>query len=151
MGHERERNAVAAAHCLKVESKENGDGLASFILGLLYESGIGVDKDPIKAKFYYEQATNQGNSYGFTKIGWQYFDGYDIEKNYSKSVKYLQKGMNAGNPFSAGLLGYCYETGQGVEENKKKAFELYHKLVRKFSDFIVLFNSLNLKNNQFNI
>lgn len=122
LGNQYERNPYLASHNLKTASKD-GNCLASYIVGLLYESGTGFDKDIQKAQFYYERSADQGNSYG--------------AKDYSEAVEYFQKGSNLGNPLATTYLGFCYDDGRGVEEDKSKAFELYHKALDHGSEFAI--------------
>lgn len=49
------------AHHWFKQAAEAGEARALRSLGVVYEKGLGVDKDLVKAKQYYQQAYNQGN------------------------------------------------------------------------------------------
>lgn len=57
-GHEKERNLREGLHVLKVSS-EKGNCLSSLLLGIIYETGEGVECDFNKAKFFFEQSSSQ--------------------------------------------------------------------------------------------
>lgn len=71
LGHENEQKFVQSSYMLQVASDE-GNSLASYILGLLHESGKDVPKNIEKAKNYYKQSAKQGNSYGYHKLALVY-------------------------------------------------------------------------------
>lgn len=130
LGHEKNQNFQRAAYILRLASDE-GNSLASFILGLLHESGKGVTKNPDIAKNYYKQAAAQGNTYGYLYLGHFFYDGYECKEDYAKAFKYYQKAANFGNKAALISVGFCYYVGKGVAEDEKKAVKLYEKALEQ--------------------
>ena len=103
---------------LQVASDE-GNSLASYILGLLHESGKAVPKNIEKAKNYYKQSAKQGNSYGYHKLALVYYNWFD-----TKSVKYFQKAVNLGNT---------------------SAMNYYNDIIKKITIFYLFFVDIFIK------
>ncbi|MEN8118534.1 MAG: T9SS type A sorting domain-containing protein [Bacteroidota bacterium] len=104
-----------------------GDKTAQFIVGEMYEKGVGTKKDTHKAfKWYYKSAEN-GDKHAMYKVGLAYKDGKVITQDFEKAVEWFQKTIDAGNPVGNYLLGYMYYKGLGVEQNYQKAFKLTEK------------------------
>ncbi|KAK8871768.1 hypothetical protein M9Y10_007509 [Tritrichomonas musculus] len=125
-GSKNEKNysrALASLH----KSSDGGSLNASYLLGLLYESGEGVVQDFEKAKKYYEKSAEQGNSHGYNRIGFCYKLGLGTETDYRKAFEYYKKAADLGNMYSTHNLAVCYEQGRGVKQDYSKAVELYKK------------------------
>jgi TPR repeat protein len=54
-------------------------------LALLYQTGLGVEKDDAKARLWFENAAGQGNTRAMFQIGLLYQDGRGVEKDYTKA------------------------------------------------------------------
>lgn len=107
-GNKLERSNRHAIRYFK-QASENGNGYASYFIGILYENGEICEKDFQKAIEYYEKASEQGVSYGINRIGLCYACGFGIDANYSKSIEYYQRGIELGNPFSIINLASRYK------------------------------------------
>jgi uncharacterized protein len=60
---------------------EKGDARAQFNLGLLYDEGEGVPKDPEKAASWYRKAAEQGHREAQFNIGQMYSVGHGLPKD----------------------------------------------------------------------
>ena len=126
LGDAKERNPISSANHLLMSS-EKGNCVSSYILGLLYESGHGVEQDFKRAKYYFKKSALRGNSNGFYRIGLDFYLGHATSHNYSKAFKYFQKAEKMGSSRGMGGIGLCYLNGEGVKQDYTKAFEYYQK------------------------
>lgn len=98
-----------------------------FGVGLMYEDGIGIEKNESKAVECYMKAADHGHRKAMYKLGLMYEDGIGIEKNESKAVEWYMKAADRGNSTSMFKLGWMNENGIGTEKNELKAVEWYMK------------------------
>ncbi len=115
------------------KAAEQGNIIAQFELGRMYEHGWGVSQDYIKAYDWYKKTADQGYGWGFANVADLYWEGNGVTQDYSKSCEWLQKAIDHGCLYVAETLAEAYEQGLGVSQNYKKAFELY-KIASEVSD-----------------
>ncbi|MDA8776261.1 sel1 repeat family protein [Alphaproteobacteria bacterium] len=77
---------------------DNYDLAALRNLGHLYRLGQGVDKNPKKARDYYEKAANVGHAPSQTNLAQMYFAGDGITTNREKGMFWLKKAAAQGYP-----------------------------------------------------
>ena len=121
-----EKNVLEGLQYLKFSSNE-GNSHASFICGLLYENGQGIEKDFSKCIHYYKRSSSQGNTYGLVRIGLCYNFGFAVKQDYKKAIEYYQNGIELGNSYAMLFLGLRYKNGEGVKKDYSKAFEFCKK------------------------
>lgn len=111
-----------------------GDGWCSFILGRMYEDGIG-DKDPNykKAAECYKRAAKSKNLeylYGLP----EYYHamlylygriGKMSDKDIAKGIKLIERSIECNNTDAHFFLAYCYENGLFVPQDMNKALQIY--------------------------
>lgn len=124
--NKKEHNDKNSFSNLKISS-EKGNSNASYMLGLLYENGQGVEKDFDQAKFYYNKSFEQGNSNGLLRIGTCYYFGYCTEKDPFRAFEYFKQAAELGNGNAFYRLGVCYLDGIGAQLDSSKAFECFQK------------------------
>ncbi len=100
---------------------------AQYNLGLHYQNGWGVEKNPETAFQWYLKAAEQGNAHAQNNIGWSYRNGCGVEQNIEEAVFWYKKAAEQGNQYAQYNLGFCYLNGQGVEKNPETAFQWYLK------------------------
>lgn len=83
----------------------DGDSKALVQLGYKYFTGDGVDKDVVKAREYYLEATKYGESYAFNNLCNIYLYGEGVEVDYVVAFQYCREGAKLGNPSSMVMLG----------------------------------------------
>ena len=110
----------------KAGEKEN-DVRSIRNLGIMYASGIGVNKDTNKAITLLKKASNGGDSYAGYSLGNIYSQGDGVEKDFKEAAIWFEKAANAGDVKSSYNLGYLYTYGDGVKKDSKKAFFWYEK------------------------
>lgn len=106
---------------------EKGDPEAQVILGVCYSIGNGVEKDFIRAVFWYRKAALQGDSGGQILLGDSYYSGIGIEKDFVQSVFWYHKAAVKGDAEAQRKLGLCHDGGLGVKKNEVEGVWWYRK------------------------
>ena len=106
---------------------EQGNSQAQAILGLMYDNGHGVNKDPTEAFKWYLKAAEQGIPVVQHDVGVKYFQGMGVAQNYQEAAKWWEQAANAGLSDSQFNLGLMYYRGLGMKIDYPKAAELFRK------------------------
>jgi len=141
----KEANEKIAFEELKKDADKK-DVFCQYQVAMMYENGIGTEKNPEKAFVYYEKAANQGHVISQICLGGMYEHGIGTVKNLKKAFEYYEKAADnslnslfefdkfalqiypaQGNSQAQHHLGYMYQFGIGTVKNLKKAFEYYEK------------------------
>ena len=110
-----------------LKAANQGNAIAQFNLGTLYENGEGVSQDYSKAFEWYQKAANQGNVDAQFNLGSMYYNGNGVGQNYKKALEWWQKAANHGDSDAQYWLGIMYENGEGVAQDFDKSFVLFQK------------------------
>lgn len=97
----------------------DGDSKALVQLGYKYFTGDGVDKDVVKAREYYLEATKYGESYAFNNLCNIYLYGEGVEVDYVVAFQYCREGAKLGNPSSMVMLGEMTANENGLFKDKR--------------------------------
>ena len=139
LGFDNQMSNQQALEFLKkaVEKKH----IASIIeLGLLYSTGIMVEKNREKAVKYWETAKALGSKEASIRIIMSsLFDSTGV-KNYTDDITTLHNIANEGSILAQTALALCYEKGIGVKENKAIAIRYYRHAAQRGSE--IAYNSL---------
>lgn len=130
-GFDEAAAAFAAADYAKAREElkpllEKHDPRAEYAMGVLYENGFGVAKDPQQAVVWYSKAAEQGNSDAQFNLGAMYEHGLGIPVNYVEAARLYRPAAEAGDIDALSNLGVLYENGQGVKQDKVLAMALYN-------------------------
>lgn len=106
---------------------EQGNSQAQVTLGIMYDYGQGVDKDPVEAMKWYVKAAEQGIPVVQHDVGVKYFQGSGVKQDYLEAAKWWEMSANAGLADSQFNLGLLYYRGLGLETDYQKAAELFLK------------------------
>jgi TPR repeat protein len=133
-----------------VKADENNDPGGSLELGILYDTGRGVDKNRKIAKNLYKKALDQGFVSAYARIsGWHY-----AKQDFHKSLEYAKKGFERGDPRSTAALSLHFIHGSGVEQNYAEAKKLAAIAAEKNDSFgqyiigIIYFHGFGEKNDK---
>ena len=66
---------------------EQGNAVAQYKLGVMYENGRGVDVDYQEAVRWYELAAAQGHMHAQTNLGFIYGTGRGVKQNYQEALR----------------------------------------------------------------
>ena len=84
------RGRFAVAYRSWLPLAEAGMPEAQLNLGLLYQSGKGVDVDLEKALHWYEKAASAGLAEAHLNLGMMYFEGMGVEQDHTVSFREFQ-------------------------------------------------------------
>lgn len=105
----------------------DGNSQAQVTLGIMYDYGQGVTKDPAEAMKWYIKAAEQGIPVVQHDVGVKYFQGSGVKQDYLEAAKWWELSANAGLADSQFNLGLMYYRGLGLETDYQKAAELFRK------------------------
>ena len=100
-----------------------GDKLAQYNLGVIYESGLGVPVDKSQALLWYRKSAKQGFALAQNNLGRMFYAGDAVVPDYARAATYFLKSAAQGVAFSHFLLGMIYAGGgPGVQADSIKAY-----------------------------
>lgn len=106
---------------------ETGVSAAQHLLGMLYFSGKGVEKNPAEGVKWYRRAAEQGLAKAQFNLGVCYATGDGVARDDAEAVKWYLQAAEQGDIHAQVNLGSCYEIGFGVEPDITKAISWYRK------------------------
>ena len=105
---------------------------AQYMMGLLYEQGLGITKDITRAVAWYKLAVAQGYAAAQSTLGHYYGEDGD-DQNIALALQLERKAAAQGHMFGLNNLGVYYDYGLGVPVNKPTALSYYLKAARQGS------------------
>ncbi len=106
---------------------EASDVEAQVMLGWMYSSGDGVEKNEVEAVKWYRKAAEQGNANGQNNLGGMYRDGLGVARDDAEAVKWYRKAAEQGNALGQYNLGVMYRDGLGVAQDDAEAVKWFRK------------------------
>lgn len=106
---------------------ELGNTQALYALAAMYDEGMGVGKDPVRARFYYEIAAEKKFAPAIVNLGIQNERGIGGAIDYNKAYSLYGRAADLGDARAITKMGLFAENGQGVAKNPKQARALYEK------------------------
>jgi TPR repeat protein len=100
---------------------ETNNALAQEMLGLIYEQGLGVQKDYAKAFKWTQLAAQQGLPDAQNRLGGLHLRGLGVPENRSKAMKWYELASKQGHLAALTNQGVIYL----LSENLEKAAEIY--------------------------
>lgn len=111
-------NNLPLAYKEFLTAAKEGHSDSQYNVALMYELGIGIDKNEKEAVNWYDKSASQGNSAAQFNLGVLYENGRGTQIDYSKANEWYRKASVQGDALAIGNLGMLYVRGQGVKENK---------------------------------
>jgi localization factor PodJL len=102
-----------------------GQAVAQYRLGTLYERGQGVPADGAKAAHWYQASAGQGNRKAMHNLAVAYASGSIGKKNMPEAARWFAKAAALGLSDSQFNLAVLYERGDGVPQSLLDAFKWY--------------------------
>lgn len=128
----KEAGDYAGAMESYLKGADDGDEVSMFCIGVMYEEGLGVEKDYKKAMEWFLKSADAGwMIQAAVRIGAMFEEGLGTAKDYEKAKEWYSKGIDAGDPISMIRMGNLYYSGLGIVENHSEAFEWYLKAAEK--------------------
>ncbi len=73
-------------------------------LGVLYKDGQGVEKNLIKAAYFYSKACELNNGDGCGALGGLYYNGDGVKQDSKKAAALFEKACKLGNQLACEML-----------------------------------------------
>ena len=86
-------------------------------LGVMYESGHGVPRDPVEAAKWYFKAAEQGDANAQHNLGNRFQSGDGVPQNYAAAIQWYRKAAEQMHPMAQANLGVMYERGHGTRQD----------------------------------
>lgn len=106
---------------------EQGEAYAQFLLGSMYATGQGVQKDEALAVEWLEKSAQQGNSQAQFNLACMYKEGLGVAKDDAKFLQWAEKAAEQEDERAQFVLGLTYWEGRSVAKDEPKAFEWFEK------------------------
>jgi tetratricopeptide (TPR) repeat protein len=106
---------------------ELGSVRALFTLATTYDRGDGIERDPARARFYYEIAAQKKFAPAIANLGALYETGTGVPQDSAKAYELYRQAADLGDARAANKMGELTEKGLGVAPNAKSARALYEK------------------------
>ena len=106
---------------------ETGSPGAQFLLGQLFEAGVGRTQDPAAAAAWYRKAAVQGHRLAQYKLGLMYFAANGVPRDAAKAAVWYRKAAEQGLAEAQFNLGGLYDRGTGVGASRDQAANWYRK------------------------
>ena len=101
---------------------EQGDILAQFSLGVMYEEGKGVPENDAEAVKWYRKAAEQGLAAAQSSLGFMYSSGEGVPQDYVKAGEWFRRAAEQGDTLAQSTLGLMYAYGKGVPEDNVEGY-----------------------------
>lgn len=122
-----DRGDYAKARELWMPLAEQGDALAQFNIGILYELGHGAERNPAEAVLWYERAAEGGDVVSQFKLGLIYAEGQVVGQNYIEAAKWYLIAAENNHVRAQFSVGTLYANGQGVPQDLGLASRWYER------------------------
>jgi uncharacterized protein len=90
---------------------------AQSLMALLYDTGLGVQRDPLEAARWYRKAADQGHIQSQLQLGFKYSKGDGVSQSDFEAATWFRRASEQGDPGAQGLLGSLYRMGKGVAQD----------------------------------
>ena len=121
------RGDYQTAFKLWLPMAEQGNAMAQFNLGVMYDKGQGVKQDYFEAVKWYRQAAEQGEALAQFNLGNMYVSGRGVKQDDFEAVKWYRQAAEQRDAQAQFNLGVMYYQGKGVRQDKGQAKEWFGK------------------------
>lgn len=104
---------------------------ADYMIGLMFENGLGTEADMGKAAYWYEEAAKQGHADAAYQLAKLYNKGKGVAEDLPKALMWAEKAAEQGHEKAQSMCGAMYYTGSGTAQDKAKALMWYEKVEEK--------------------
>ena len=109
------------------KAAEKGDANSQWILGGLYERGLGVAESPADAFKWYKSAAEAGHVEAQFRLGQMYGKGEGTALDRTEATRWYLKAANQGHVEAQYYMGYRFEHGKGATQSYSQAHHWYLK------------------------
>lgn len=98
-----------------------------YALGLAYENGTGVARDPAKAVAWYRRAANFGHPAALNNLAYLYDRGEGVARDKAKAIECWLAAAERNDGRAQCWIGYAYEMGEGLPKDLGQALAWYRR------------------------
>ena len=124
------KNYVLAIEKYQKSSLEGND-VAAYKLGQIFDQGLGVKKDYEVAKKWFKLSAEKGNAAAQNALGIYYLNGLGLLRDYSQAMRWFKLAAEQGESSSIFHIGLMFENGRGVLKNYPEAYKYYKLAAEK--------------------
>jgi len=107
---------------------EQSHAEAAYKLGMMYDMGLGVNRDATTATHWYRRAAENGNVHAQHNLAVAYANGDGVDMNIDHAMRWWQQAARSGNADSQYNLGIVYAMGvHGIKKNIDEAKKWWRK------------------------
>lgn len=106
---------------------ETGDIRAEALMGEIYATGNGVQKDDAQAVRWYERSATGGYAQAQYNLGVLYERGQGVPRNDARAAAWYEKAAAQGLAAAQYNIGVLYEQGRGLPRDLGEAAKWYQK------------------------
>lgn len=126
--HYSQKNYVKAMdECSLFQGRIIASAKPLFIVGEMYNFGLGVDKDYKAAFKWYSESVEAGSTNAKVRLTRAYRFGIGTKKDMSKAVHWMKKAAEEGVASAQSDLGTLYYHGEDVKKDYQKMIHWYFK------------------------
>lgn len=103
---------------------DGGDGDACASLGMMYQEGLGFEKDEERAAYFLKRGCRAGSKFGCVLLGEAFENGIGVEKDAERAAELFTMACEAKDSEACDREAKLYFLGDGVTQNNAKAIEL---------------------------
>jgi TPR repeat protein len=96
---------------------QSGDAESQNALGALYDHGLGIAQDHVKAAYWYEKAAKQNFPLAMRNLGTLYANGHGVPLDLDQAKSWLKKAADLGDEESARRLAALNGTAASASSN----------------------------------
>jgi len=104
-----------------ISAAEDGHIEAQYILGGMYEIGLGVARNNRQCAYWWQEAANQGHVGSQKALGSMYFSGRGVPLDYTKAMELYLQAAEQGHPHAQKYVALGYRRGLGLPADADKA------------------------------
>jgi len=109
------------------KAAEAGSPTAMSNFGVMYQNGLGVQRDYTEALKWYRRAVAAGDVRGMAYLGSMYGNGFGVQRDYTEALKWYRRAVAAGDVRGMAYLGSMYGNGFGVQRDYTEALKWWRK------------------------
>ncbi len=117
-----QQNDLETARSLWTDLAGQDNAEAQHRLGILYDSGQGVTRNPERAAAWYRRAAMQDHAKAQTNLGAMYARGEGVAKDYKSAFDLMQRAASQGLARAQHNLGMMYAGGNGAKMDYLQAY-----------------------------
>jgi len=101
---------------------EKGKADAQFLLGIMYQGGIGVSENDQEALKWFRKGAEQNHATAQYWLGKMYYEGNGVPQDYNEAAQMYRKSAEQGFADAQLSLGQLYYYGKGVPKDYVLAY-----------------------------